>query len=114
MSGITTHVLDTAAGRPARGVPVRLEVHGAGKGWVTLADRTTDEDGRVNDLIAEGARLDPGVYRLTFTTGVYFTRQQIATFFPEASVVFEVRDATQHYHVPLLLSPFGYSTYRGS
>ncbi|MBI1797810.1 MAG: hydroxyisourate hydrolase [Candidatus Eisenbacteria bacterium] len=114
MSGITTHVLDTAAGRPARGVPVRLDVRADGKGWVTLAERTTDADGRVQDLLAGGARLDAGRYRLTFGTGAYFAAQGVATFFPEAAVEFEITDATQHYHVPLLVSPFGYSTYRGS
>ena len=114
MSGITTHVLDTSTGRPARGVPVRLELHTDGKGWVKLAERTTDGDGRVKDLLADGAKLDAGTYRLTFVTGAYFAAQKVATFFPEASVVFEIRDPAQHYHVPLLLSPFGYSTYRGS
>jgi len=114
MSGITTHVLDTAAGRPARGVPVKLEMRLDVKGWVALAERTTDGDGRVKDLLADGAKLDAGTYRLTFGTGAYFTAQGQTTFFPEASVVFEVRDPAQHHHVPLLLSPFGYSTYRGS
>ena len=114
MSGITTHVLDTAAGRPARGVPVKLEVRMDGKGWVTLAERATDDDGRVRDLLAAGGKLDPGTYRLTFGTGEYFKAQKVAAFFPEATVVFEVSDPGQHHHVPLLLSPFGYSTYRGS
>ena len=114
MSGITTHVLDTAAGRPARGVPVRLEVRSGGRGWVTLAERATDADGRVRDLLADGSKLDAGTYRLTFGTGAYFTAQGQATFFPEVTVVFEVREPTQHHHVPLLVSPYGYSTYRGS
>ena len=114
MSGITTHVLDTAAGRPARGVAVRLEVQSAGRGWVKLAERTTDAEGRVRDLVADGSKLDAGTYRLSFGTGAYFTAQGQSTFFPEAIVVFEVRDPAQHHHVPLLLSPFGYSTYRGS
>ena len=114
MSGITTHVLDTSAGRPALGVPVRLEVRSDAKGWVTLAERVTDGDGRVKDLLAAGSKLDAGTYRLTFGTGAYFAAQGQSTFFPEASVVFEVRDVGQHHHVPLLLSPFGYSTYRGS
>lgn len=114
MSGITTHVLDTSAGRPARGVPVRLDVHHEGKGWVTLAERMTDADGRVKDLLANGAKVDAGRYRLTFGTGAYFGEREIAAFFPEASIVFEIVDPAQHYHVPLLLSPFGYSTYRGS
>ena len=111
---ITTHVLDTSLGRPAAGVAVKLEVRLADKGWVTLAERTTDGDGRVKDLLAEGSKLDTGTYRLTFGTGAYFTALGQATFYPEASVVFEVRDAGQHHHVPLLVSPFGYSTYRGS
>jgi 5-hydroxyisourate hydrolase len=114
MSGITTHVLDTAAGRPAAGVAVRLELQSGPRGWVTLAERKTDADGRVKDLVAEGGKLDAGTYRLTFGTGPYFKAQGRETFFPEASVVFEVRDPAQHHHVPLLLSPFGYSTYRGS
>lgn len=114
MSGITTHVLDTAAGHPAAGVAVRLEVQSSGRGWVTLAERKTDADGRVRDLAAAGSKLDAGTYRLTFGTGAYFAGQGRETFFPEASVVFEVRDPAQHHHVPLLLNPFGYSTYRGS
>src|ERR1700741_46542 len=101
MSGITTHVLDPAAGRPAAGVPVRLEVKPDGRGWVTLAERTTDADGRVRDLLAAGGKLDAGTYRLTFGTGTYFAARKQEAFFPEASVVFEVRDPAQHHHVPL-------------
>jgi 5-hydroxyisourate hydrolase len=114
MSGITTHVLDTSAGCPARGVPVRLEVQSGARGWVTLSERTTDADGRVRDLLTDGSKLDAGTYRLTFGTGAYFEAQGQTTFFPEASIVFEVREPSQHHHVPLLLSPYGYSTYRGS
>jgi 5-hydroxyisourate hydrolase len=114
MSGITTHVLDTSAGQPARGVPVKLEVRLEGRGWVTLAESKTDADGRARDLVADGSKLDAGTYRLSFGTGAYFAGQGQTTFFPEASVVFEVREPSQHHHVPLLLSPFGYSTYRGS
>ena len=114
MSGITTHVLDTAAGRPAAGVTVKLEVRMAERGWVTLAERATDTDGRCRDLTAEGGKLDAGTYRLTFGTGAYFAATGQRAFFPEASVMFEVSDPSQHHHVPLLLSPFGYSTYRGS
>jgi len=114
MSGITTHVLDTSAGGPAAGVAVKLEVRMAERGWVTLAERTTDADGRARDLVADGSRLDAGTYRLTFGTGAYFAAKGQSAFFPEASVMFEVRDPAQHHHVPLLLSPFGYSTYRGS
>ena len=114
MSGITTHVLDLASGRPAEGVGVKLEILVAGKGWTALAERVTDADGRVKDLIAAGSQLDAGRYRLTFAVGEYFGKLKQACFHPEAPVVFEVRDPAQHYHVPLLVSPFGYSTYRGS
>jgi len=114
MSGITTHVLDLSLGQPGRGVAVRLEVQMGDRGWVVLADRVTDDDGRVRDLLATGARLDAGRYRLTFATGPYFAARGQECFFPEAAITFEVRDGAAHHHVPLLLSPFGYSTYRGS
>lgn len=114
MSGITTHVLDLASGRPASGVSVRLEVSSADRGWIVLADKVTDADGRVRDLLAVGSKLDAGRYRLTFATGPYFAARGQDCFHPEAAITFEVRDAAQHYHVPLLVSPFGYSTYRGS
>jgi 5-hydroxyisourate hydrolase len=110
---ITTHALDTATGRPARGLPVRLEVR-RGDGWVALAERATDDDGRVRDLVPPGSRVDAGVYRLTFATGRYFAAADRPTFFPEVAIVFEVRDPAESHHVPLLVSPFGYSTYRGS
>jgi 5-hydroxyisourate hydrolase len=114
MSAITTHILDTARGRPAEGVPVLLERRDEGGAWQTLGRGETDADGRLRTLTAEGATLARGVYRLTFDTGAYFSTQGVEGFYPEASVVFEVRGAREHYHVPLLLSPFGYSTYRGS
>jgi 5-hydroxyisourate hydrolase len=113
MSGITTHVLDTALGRPASGVPVRLEIH-AGDGWRELGRAATDADGRARQLLPASHALAAGTYRLTFDTGAYFRSLGSEPFFPEASVVFAVSDPTQHYHVPLLLSPFAYSTYRGS
>jgi len=114
MSAITTHVLDTTAGRPAAGVAVRLEVHVAERGWVALGSAVTDADGRVRDLLAAGARLDAGRYRLTFDTGAYFRAQGTTGFYPSVPIEFEVQDGGEHYHVPLLLSRFGYSTYRGS
>ena len=114
MSAITTHVLDLALGRPASGVAVRLERRDGANGWVTLAERTTDEDGRVRDLLDGGAALERGQYRLTFETGAYFAVFRMMTFYPEVTVLFEVRDPAQHYHVPLLVSPYGFSTYRGS
>ncbi|HEV7508187.1 MAG TPA: hydroxyisourate hydrolase [Thermoanaerobaculia bacterium] len=113
MSGITTHVLDTARGRPASGVPVVLEIRSEDD-WLELGRSATDDDGRVRQLLPAGSSLVGGSYRLTFQTETYFMAHEIEGFYPEVSIVFEVRDAAQHYHVPLLLSPFGYSTYRGS
>jgi 5-hydroxyisourate hydrolase len=113
MSGITTHVLDVARGRPASGVPVVLEGK-EGDAWRELGRAATDADGRIRQLLPAGSALAAGVYRLTFLTAVYFEGLGIEGFYPEAAVVFTVRDPAQHYHVPLLLSPFGYSTYRGS
>ena len=110
---ITTHVLDVALGRPARDIPVRLEHHRAGTGWATLAERITDADGRVKDLLPGGA-FEAGVYRITFLTAHYFQATGTRCFYPEVPVLFEVHDPAQHYHVPLLLAPWGYSTYRGS
>ncbi|MFL6262182.1 MAG: hydroxyisourate hydrolase [Thermoanaerobaculia bacterium] len=113
MSGITTHVLDTARGRPASGVPVLLEIR-QNEAWREIAEARTDEDGRVRHLLPAGFALIPGIYRLTFGTATYFENLEIEGFYPEAAIVFQVRDANQHHHVPLLLSPYGYSTYRGS
>jgi 5-hydroxyisourate hydrolase len=107
LSGITTHVLDTASGRPAEGVPVSLERE-AESGWQLIGRGKTDFDGRVGDLLSSAP--EEGRYRLTFDTGSYLE----AGFYPEVSVTFVVEPGEEHYHVPLLLSPFGYSTYRGS
>jgi 5-hydroxyisourate hydrolase len=114
MSAITTHVLDTSLGRPARGVPVMLEIRVGGGEWKTLGRGETDADGRLRNLLPDEAKLEVGVYRLTFDTGAYFSARGVEGFYPEASVVFHVREGEGHYHVPLLVSPFGYSTYRGS
>jgi 5-hydroxyisourate hydrolase len=115
MSAITTHVLDTARGRPAAGVPVLLEMREeSGGGWRQLGRGATDEDGRLRDLLPGGPLPGAGVYRLTFDTAAYFSSQGAEGFYPSVAVTFVVADAAQHYHVPLLLSPFGYSTYRGS
>jgi len=113
MSAITTHVLDLSTGRPAAGLTVTLERRGAEGAWTKLAEKCTDPDGRVRDLLGS-TPLSAGVWRLTFATGDYFVGRQVKSFLPEACVTFEVFDAAQHHHVPLLLSPFGYSTYRGS
>ena len=109
MSAITTHVLDTAQGRPAGGVPVVLEFQGAKGGWKVLGKGRTDADGRLKDLLPPGAPLEAGTYRLTFDTSAC-----MQGFYPQVAVTFTVRDPSQHYHVPLLLSPYGYTTYRGS
>ena len=115
MSRITTHVLDTALGRPAVGVKVRLERVGSrGAATEILGQGTTDEDGRLRDLAPPGPALISGGYRLTFDTGDYFRMQELEGFYPQVSIDFEVRDGLEHYHVPLLLAPYGYSTYRGS
>jgi 5-hydroxyisourate hydrolase len=105
VSLVTTHVLDTATGRPAAGVAVRFETAGG----EPIADGRTDADGRVRDLGPD--TLDPGAYRLVFATGAYHGPD---AFFPEVVLTFRISDGTAHHHVPLLLSPFAYSTYRGS
>jgi 5-hydroxyisourate hydrolase len=112
MRTISTHVLDTARGRPAAGVGVTLEA-AAVEGWTRTGTAVTDEDGRAPDLLDTGAALEPGVHRLTFATGAWFAERGVSGFYPYVIVTFEVT-GDDHYHVPLLLSPFGYSTYRGS
>jgi len=111
MSGITTHVLDTSGGRPASGVGVRLEHQREGS-WELVGQGRTDADGRCRTLLTADAPV--GHYRLTFDTGGWFEGRNVKAFFPQVVIVFGVEDPSQHYHVPLLLSPFGYSTYRGS
>jgi 5-hydroxyisourate hydrolase len=109
--GITTHVLDTAAGRAAANVPVRLDLQSTQDGqWQLVGSGRTDDDGRLKTLLPIGAPAPHGVYRLTFDVASYLGD---AAFFPEVQIVFAVRDS-RHHHVPLLLSPFGYSTYRGT
>lgn len=112
MSGITTHVLDTGRGRPATGVPVTLERADAQGSWTLLGAGKTDADGRLRSLLTTS----PGsaTYRLTFDTGPYFAAGGVATFYPQVVITFCTTDADAHYHVPLLLNAFGYSTYRGS
>jgi 5-hydroxyisourate hydrolase len=122
MSAITTHVLDVAVGRPAAGMEVRLE-HITPTGNEAIASATTDSGGRVASLGPE--RIEPGTYRLVFDTGGYLSRDgdssgrgidtaPFVPFFPEITVTFAVANGGEHYHIPLLMSPFGYSTYRGS
>jgi 5-hydroxyisourate hydrolase len=109
MSAITTHVLDTSLGKPAEGIRVKLQFEGA-----VVGSGVTDADGRVRELVAAGTPLPEGVYRVTFAVGEYFEESGRDAFYPEIAVSFRVGAGSAHYHVPLLLSPFGYSTYRGS
>lgn len=104
MSLVTTHVLDTASGKPAAGIAVRFEQEG-----FLLAEGVTDADGRIHDLGPD--RLEPGVYRLVFDTGSHLGPE---AFFPEVTIAFRIADGATHHHVPVLLSPFAYSAYRGS
>lgn len=111
-SHITTHVLDTGTGRPAVGVAATLESRNDDGGWQQLAAGSTDADGRIKELGPE--QLEAGTYRIEFQTGEYFDATGTDTFFPTVTLAFRLLDPTQHYHVPLLISPFAYSTYRGS
>ncbi len=112
-SPLTTHVLDIRIGKPAADVAVRLERRDASGGWHVLADGRTNADGRISDLLPDGG-LATGVHRLTFEVWKYFADQKVEYFYPEIMVEFLVTDLSRHLHVPVLLSPFGYSTYRGS
>jgi 5-hydroxyisourate hydrolase len=112
-SPITTHILDTAKGQPAQDVPIVIFRREAKEEWKELGAGRTNADGRVVDLLPEGS-LEPGVYRIYFDTETYFKAQSQTGFYPYVEVVFEIKSTDQHYHVPLLLNPFGYSTYRGS
>ncbi len=109
---ISTHVLDTARGRPAAGLAVTLSHRQPDSAWLVLGRAVTDADGRVQDL--SGGHQKAGEYRLEFATGEYFKACGAKGFYPEVSVVFVATDGETHLHVPLLLSPFGYSTYKGT
>src|SRR5438132_13961171 len=108
---ITTHILDTSRGKPAANVGVKLEFR-RGDQWHEIGRGESDNDGRCKSLTA--APLEAGLYRLCFDSGSYFRERHVETFFPEVIIAFTVGDPAQHFHVPLLISPFGYSTYRGS
>ena len=114
MSSITTHVLDISIGRPAAGVLVKLDRQTPDGQWEPIGSQKTDDDGRARDLVPESESLSAGAYRLTFEVGMYFVDREVDGFYHEVTIAFRVTDASQHHHVPLLLSPFGYSTYRGS
>jgi 5-hydroxyisourate hydrolase len=113
MSGISTHVLDLTLGKPAVGVHVRLEREDDGV-WREVARGETDADGRIKSLLPPGEPLQSGRFRLGFETGAYFRSLGSGCFHPYIEIAFEVRDAGEHYHVPLLVTPHSYSTYRGS
>jgi 5-hydroxyisourate hydrolase len=113
---VSTHVLDTANGRPAKGVPVTLSHSGTDRRWSVVGRGVTDVDGRIRELSEVGLSqggLMVGTYRLDFDTGAYFETLGTTSFYPEVSVMFTVSDPAEHLHVPLLLSPFGYATYKG-
>ena len=112
---ITSHILDVTRGTPASGIEVRLEHREKeGTDWRLVGRSRTNTDGRVTDLCPESAPAAAGEYRLTFETGAYFAAQKIDTLYPAVTIVIDARAGQSHYHVPLLLSPFGYTTYRGS
>lgn len=112
-SPITVHVLDTQKGKAADDVEVVIEQRD-GKEWREIGKAKTGADGRVETLLPRDKRLAAGVYRLTFDTGSYFTRNKTKAFYPQVVIIVAVENPSEHYHVPLILSPFGYSTYRGS
>jgi 5-hydroxyisourate hydrolase len=114
MSNISTHILDTSLGRPASGVNVLLESADTKGNWTQLSQGTTDNDGRIAAMLKLGTELTAGDYRLRFATGDYFRGLGITVFYPEVVVHVRLDTAGGRFHLPLLLSPFGYSTYRGS
>ena len=110
MSQLTSHILDTSIGQPAAGITVILYIGGNDE-WKEIARSNTNHDGRVTSFTND--KLQGGIYKLRFETKDYFDKHQVATFYPYIEIIFEINSA-DHYHVPLLLNPFGYSTYRGS
>jgi 5-hydroxyisourate hydrolase len=114
MTRVSTHVLDTSLGKPAQDMSVRLERHESSGQWEMMGAARTDQDGRCTQLVPETARLFPGIYRLTFDTAGYYRLLGSSGLYPMVQVTFSVRDGETHFHIPLLLSPYGYTTYRGS
>jgi 5-hydroxyisourate hydrolase len=111
--GISTHILDTALGRPAAGVPITLAFMSNGA-WSLINDAVTDADGRCKHLLPPSRALQPGTYRIHFETEAYYKQNQLAGLYPYVEIVFAISDGEQHYHIPLLLTANSYSTYRGS
>lgn len=112
MSSISTHVLDLVRGGPARGLAITLESQ-VGGDWVTVASGQTNDDGRIGDLVPRGSSVS-GVFRITFETGAWYAAKGERCFYPRVPIIFEIPAPGEHYHVPLLIGPYGYSTYRGS
>jgi 5-hydroxyisourate hydrolase len=111
--GISTHILDTALGKPAVGVPVSL-ARRVDVDWIPLNSGVTDADGRCKYLLPINQSLEPGIYRVQFATGIYYAAQGLAGLYPYVDIVIEITTSGQHYHIPLLLTANGYTTYRGS
>ena len=112
MSQVTTHILDTTIGKPAPGITI-VFYRGLNDEWTELTRGKTNSDGRVTNLLPANEVLQRGIYKLRFETKDYFDQKRIPTFYPYVEIIFDIQSA-DHYHVPLLLNPFGYSTYRGS
>ena len=111
MSQITTHVLDTSAGKPAKGIEIKF-FKSENSVWNEVAKGVTNDDGRISDLLEEGISLERGIYKMHFRTEEYYKEKKTKSFYPFVEIVFII-DSDEHYHIPLLLNPFGYTTYRG-
>jgi 5-hydroxyisourate hydrolase len=114
MNRISTHVLDTVTGKPARNIPVSLEWQNSSGQWLALASANTDQDGRCNHLLPDGEILGEALYRLKFDTAIYFAACGVQGLYPVVEITFRARSGESHLHIPLLLSPNAYTTYRGS
>jgi len=114
MKRISTHILDIVQGKPARDMPVRLEKQSKSGDWRVLTSARTDQDGRCAQLLPEGEDLSAGTYRLIFDTGNYYALQEVVALYPVVEVTFQALEGESQFHIPLLLSPNGYTTYRGS
>ena len=112
MSQVTTHVLDTSRGKPAWGIPVILYKQVADD-WIEVARGITNKDGRITNLLPEGSELPYAIYKMKFDTLHHFDAIDVETFYPTVEITFSIK-TNEHYHIPLLISPYGYSTYRGS
>jgi len=112
MSSITSHVLDTSSGKPASDINICLYFL-KDNSWESIAEGKTNNDGRITDLLKTDIKPEKGIYKMKFATGIYFKNQGLRNFYPYVEIIFEI-DSDEHFHIPLLLSPFGYSTYRGS